>query len=311
MVARQHVAVWRRRSKRRAKDKEALDSYIKSYVTDRPDGIKYFTIESLYRKVNGNVDGLEARIGPNPTPIVVVPKDPPPAETPALKTDNPETKATPEVKPDAAPEIKAEPSPETFAPPKKDDVPEPKAAPEAKPEVTPEVSPEPTPDSSVPSKKDDVPEPKAAPEIKPEATPSPSPEAAPVTESTPKPQSEIKTGDAPAEKTALVKTDTETSQPPQEANKDKPKKDLFDPVIITIPKPESAKPADTAAKPADAEKQPESEAKKAADAGAERPRVVAEKETPKCSITFSQENVSLLNNGGGIGILVGIEGEGI
>lgn len=48
------------------KDKEALDSYIKSYVTDRPTPWKYGTIEALYRKVNGGTDGLEDKIGANP-----------------------------------------------------------------------------------------------------------------------------------------------------------------------------------------------------------------------------------------------------
>jgi tetratricopeptide (TPR) repeat protein len=247
-------------------DKEALDNYIKSYTTDRPDGIKYLTIETVYRRIYGNSDGLEAKIGPNPSPVVVQ-KDPPPAEAIVTKTDNPETKAAPEAKP----EIKTDPSPES--------------APEIKPESTP----------AAPSNAD--------------ATPSPSPGAATITESTQKPSPEIRTGETPAEKPAVIKTGAETSAPQQELSKDTPKKDLFDPVIITIPKPEGEKPVDAAAKPAvEAEDQPE--AKKPEDAGAGRPRVVAEKETPKCSITFSQENVSLLNNGGGIGILVGIEGEG-
>ena len=52
------------------KDKEALDSYIQSYKTDRPSGVRYSVIESLYRKVNGSTDGLEEKIGPNPFPTV-------------------------------------------------------------------------------------------------------------------------------------------------------------------------------------------------------------------------------------------------
>lgn len=251
-------------------DKEALDNYIKSYITDRPDGIKYFTIESVYRRIHGNTDGLEAKIGPNPSPIVVK-KDPSPVESPVTKTDNPETKATPETKPEATPEIKTEPSPEA------------KPTPEAKTETTPEIKTEPSPEGSTPPKNEET---KTTLGAKPETTP------------------EIKVEPAPA-------PSPQQDAPPHETNKDKSRKDLFDPVIITIPGPGAGKPADNPAKPtADSEKQPEPAAKKPEEAGAERPRVVAEKETPKCAITFSQENVSLLNNGGGIGILVGIEGEG-
>jgi len=46
------------------KDKEALDSYLQSYKTDKPDYIKYVTIEGLYKKINGSTDGLEALVGP-------------------------------------------------------------------------------------------------------------------------------------------------------------------------------------------------------------------------------------------------------
>lgn len=52
------------------KDKEALDSYIQSYITDRPSPLRYGVIESLYRRVNGGTDGLEEKIGPNPLPTV-------------------------------------------------------------------------------------------------------------------------------------------------------------------------------------------------------------------------------------------------
>ncbi|MGD9562049.1 MAG: tetratricopeptide repeat protein [Pyrinomonadaceae bacterium] len=64
------------------KDQEALDSYTRSYVTDRPTGWKYSAIEALYRKVNGSTDGLEAQIGPNPLTASFDPKtiEPPPVE---------------------------------------------------------------------------------------------------------------------------------------------------------------------------------------------------------------------------------------
>lgn len=48
------------------KEKEALEHYIKSYVTDRPNALRYGVIEGLYRRVNGHTEGLEEKIGPNP-----------------------------------------------------------------------------------------------------------------------------------------------------------------------------------------------------------------------------------------------------
>ncbi len=54
------------------KDAEALESYIKSYVTDRPSSARYGVIEALYKRVNGSSEGLEEKIGPSPGPIVAV-----------------------------------------------------------------------------------------------------------------------------------------------------------------------------------------------------------------------------------------------
>jgi tetratricopeptide (TPR) repeat protein len=52
------------------KDAEALDSYIKSYKTDKPDAARYIVVATLYKKVRGTDDGLEAEIGPNPIAVV-------------------------------------------------------------------------------------------------------------------------------------------------------------------------------------------------------------------------------------------------
>ena len=52
------------------KDKEALDSYIQSYKTDRPSALRYGVIESLYVKMHGNREGLEDLIGANPQSAV-------------------------------------------------------------------------------------------------------------------------------------------------------------------------------------------------------------------------------------------------
>jgi hypothetical protein len=63
------------------KDSEALDSYIKSYKTDKPDVLKYVIVETLYKKVNGNTVELEAKIGANPLTAFSSPASVKPLET--------------------------------------------------------------------------------------------------------------------------------------------------------------------------------------------------------------------------------------
>lgn len=48
------------------KPEEALDAYLKSYNTEQPSETKRFMIELLYRKVKGNLEGLDDLIGANP-----------------------------------------------------------------------------------------------------------------------------------------------------------------------------------------------------------------------------------------------------
>jgi tetratricopeptide (TPR) repeat protein len=55
------------------KNDQALLSYIKSYVAGGPDPVHRAVIESVYKKVNGTLEGLDDKIGPavtaaNPTP---------------------------------------------------------------------------------------------------------------------------------------------------------------------------------------------------------------------------------------------------
>lgn len=70
------------------KPEEALDSYVKAYLDDKPSAIRYVIIESLYKKIKGNTDGLNDLIGPNPFPtvasqIAAAPED---APTPVTET---------------------------------------------------------------------------------------------------------------------------------------------------------------------------------------------------------------------------------
>ncbi len=159
------------------KDADALDAYIKCYKSSGPNAFRYSVIAGLYKKINGNTEGLDLKVGPDPTPPVV-------AETVAQKT---------------TPELKTEPLP---TPP-----------PEIKTETTTETKPEPTP--------------------------TPTPEA-------------------------------------PKASDEKPK-ELFPPVVITIPSSD--------AKPADAT------------------------EVKPCTITASEESVTLENGGGDIALIIGVEGD--
>lgn len=62
------------------KPEEALDSYIRAYRDDNPSPVRYVVIESLYRKIKGNTDGLETLIGRNPLPPIAAQA----AETPII-----------------------------------------------------------------------------------------------------------------------------------------------------------------------------------------------------------------------------------
>lgn len=265
------------------KDAEALDNYIKSYVTDRPSGIKYLTIASLYRKVHGNIDGLEAKIGVNPDAGTAA-ENTGPAPVPSPSTDVPS----------AVPVAETTPAPE--------------------PKTTPEIRPTPSSDPvAAGAQEETTPKTSSTPEAEPEPTPGPppkveaTPETSPAGETFPTPSPEPSPDIAPADKPDNVKSD-----PEKPANSpDKPKqRDLFDPVVITVPSAGPSKSRNLPPNPP-----AEGEGKKTDSSGAERPRVVGEKtkpgpEAPRCAITFSQENIALANNGGSIGLLVGIDGEG-
>lgn len=111
---------------------EALDSYYKSYRSGTPDPIKYSMIESLYKRVNGSTDGLEAKIGANPLKIA-------PDQTIAQNTS---PTPTPEATPLPTPEITPtpEPSPSVVA----TQTPTPEPQPTATPVSTPTKAPKAT-----------------------------------------------------------------------------------------------------------------------------------------------------------------------
>jgi tetratricopeptide (TPR) repeat protein/uncharacterized membrane protein YgcG len=147
---------------------EALNSYIRSYVSGEPDPVRRQLIEQLYRKVNGSLDGLDQRLsssvssGPvaSTSPEASAGTGPPPVSTETV-SGSPSSQPTPapiellpEVGPTPSPEIGSAPDAEKKAdsaiktttiksPPPE---PTPSRTPEATQSPTPEPTPSPTPE---------------------------------------------------------------------------------------------------------------------------------------------------------------------
>ena len=189
---------------------------------------------------------------------------------------------------------KTDPTPETKSAP----TPEPTVAPSPTPEATPSASPspevpktEPTPETTPVVIKVE-PTPETTPEIKVEPSPSPIPVAAEATP-TPTPTPEIET-----KPTQAVPEPTPTPTPAG--------KDLFPPVIITIPPPTTVAKAEKAEPKAEpiAEQSPETSPTEV------RPRVIEPKtdeSQPPCVLTLSEDSITLDKNGGDLAVIVGSE----
>ena len=134
---------------------EALSYYIKSYNSGANDSVRRVTIEQLYRKVNGSLDGLDNRIGAARTMSAVAA----PAAGSGSTTNAAEQLNSTEA-PAATPAPGPTPTPEPIQP-----SPSPEPTPVNPP--VPEATPTPTPESS--------PTPESTP------TPTPSPESTPAT----------------------------------------------------------------------------------------------------------------------------------
>lgn len=315
------------------KDAEALDFYIKSYKTAAPNAFSYATIESLYKKVNGSTDGLELKIGakpvsaPLPEPVAVKPDPTPeakvdasplpsPAESPTTN-ETPAATPTPAEEPKPTPElVKATPTPDEAKPV------------ESKPEATPEASPVPsivpiataTPDvAKLPESKPDE-----SPTPSPSPTATPEPTATPAETPVPTPAVEVK----PAEEPSPTPSESPTATPTQEVAKPSPEattKELFPPVIISIPKPAASpvkagdpeaatktpeptltptpSPTPATEKP---EATPETTTPLETTVSESRPRVVRTPEPVKpCTLTVSEETVTLQSGGGDLAVIVG------
>jgi tetratricopeptide (TPR) repeat protein len=159
--------------------KEALEAYIKSYNNDQPDKFRRLTVEGVYRKVNGNTDGLDKLIGPNPFEEAVAQVTETPTPTPTV-----EPSATP------APTIETTPTPVVKSVVKADFSPTPSPSPDSTPiaEITPTPTVQPTPEKSLEIENSTL-TPTSQRTIEPAVTPTPEikTETKPDSKSTPKP----------------------------------------------------------------------------------------------------------------------------
>ncbi len=297
------------------KENDALDAYLKSYPADAPSAVKYSVVESLYRKVNGSDAGLEAKIGAKPTMPAAEP------ETPVLTA-----LAVPKIA--SAPEsaMAAALPPETPAP-------EPEISIE-KPAATVSTAPVELikPNTNLPNNAAKNEPPTAPPTVAeiaaPEAKQTPLPPALPDdSPSTGKPVVIIA-------ETAPKKFRAKPAPPISQissvpANNDV--KPLFEPIIIQVPKTETVKsPKPAATENPSSQTPPTPVGTQTSPVGSEpadalktkfpasspdifRPRVIVTEnisnaaETPRCTLKVSQENVSIINSGGSLSVIVSFE----
>ncbi|HUR96589.1 MAG TPA: hypothetical protein VMZ26_00850 [Pyrinomonadaceae bacterium] len=291
------------------KEAEALTFYIESYKTDKPDYAKYAVVEALYKKLNGSTDGLEAMIGRDRVALTPNIQEIRPSPTPAQNADT----STVNV-PTAVPANSAEPASTVSAPaaeqkdisPKTQEIPPPKTEEIPKKETGDKTS---DPKSEAPIK----PEPAIVdPPVRPRGDPPVTIKEAPPPETEPK-APETKPEPKPQDKNRVSletrhQPDKLAPASPAKNPKASNRKPLFDPIIITIPKSTPVKLSTDSAK---------NETKAAGDAD-KKPGETAETsdghrvpaETPPCMVGVSQENVSLINGGGTVGILVSVEAPG-
>jgi len=275
--------------------REALDAYIKSYKNDKPSVVRYAVVEALYERVNGTKKGLEALIGENPLGV----------------SDSETSKITPEPTPEAT---RTEPVIPTGVPVSKEPVKENTSTEIISIVETAQPSSTPAPEAETVQT---IPDPVQTAEQSVEPTPTPT--LAVTTEEVPNPI--VQKEPEPETNSTAANTETKTVSP-------------FDPVVIIVgktekaPEPKAAGQQNTAlpetpanetlngaAAAENLENKILTDSGEPTDdkAGTTRKRIVDgikinEQIAEKCSIYASQETVSILNDGGSLGILIGIEG---
>ena len=316
------------------KEKDALDAYVKAYASSEPDAAKYAAIAAIFTRVNGGTEGLETLIGANPTKTAEKVTEAPPtksvetaketntarieekpiakAEVPGNVTTGDDKTTDPKKLPEPVTEIptsvpvetnkKSDPASVEEKPIGKTDAAlpvskieekqtEPKGPPERVTE-TPTRAPAETP--KIEEKQSEL---KALPE-KVTETPTPaSVETSKKTDSRPADEKPVARDNVPPPVTK-VDDKAEVSTKPVEKETER---SLFEPVVIEVKR--STNPAKTTDKSRDSDEKV-----------AHRTRVVGNREVvgkapPPCTVTISEENISLIADGGSIGVLVGVDGE--
>jgi tetratricopeptide (TPR) repeat protein len=172
---------------RQDKKTEALSYYIKSFNAGEPDPGRRAVIEQLYRKVNGSLDGLEARIGPAPPVNVQTPAP----STPDKTGDNP-------AQPTSSPETTPAPTPALPGTPVAEPASTTSSTSPGTPATTPEATPSPQAGSPVTTTAEPTSSPQPAPDASPSPPPTPSPTSTP--ETTPSRASASSLAASPVEK---------------------------------------------------------------------------------------------------------------
>lgn len=267
------------------KNDEALRAYVTSYKTDKPNIARYIAISSLYKKVNGSIDGLEQQIGPSPlantvasTPPVAVPEPTP--ETVTTQTRLPatlpvanDTAAKPsESRPEEAKPIEEKKEPVAEPPaevkqetsvPAEEKPAEPKKIEDLKPvgPNPPEAKPEPSPAEQKPidekketpaeanpveEKKEPQPEPSPTESKPEEVKKEPASETSEKPPDTPKPIVEDPKPEPKIEKPSETKPVTEASLEPKKPEDAPPPTEE-----PARPKPQENKPAEPEAQPSE------------------------------------------------------------
>lgn len=176
---------------------DALNAYIKSYLSGEPDLTRRALIERLYVQVNGSPDGLDQRIGPAPSTASASIQSP--ADAPAQPIASPEASATP-----VSTEAEAQPKasiPETTKTSERA-TPETSPSPQNEPSPVPSPSEEPSPTTPTESPE----QPTTTPSPTPEATPASTPDESSKAESQPRPtSSEPSLADIPVKPPEVLK----------------------------------------------------------------------------------------------------------
>ena len=273
----------------------------------------------------------QAKVEPSPSSmrVLVTSTLPQPEAAPSPKPEEtpiPETTPTPETKPTPSPSPTVEPTPEASP------------TPEIKTEVAPEIKTTPSPEVKTTPETTVEPAPETVSKVEP--TPNPPTETKPekiiveVTDPLKKTTAETKTepapgstpGNAKSEKTVVEVTDPLEKKPAETKTQANINKPLFDPIVINVPKSETPKPKSESVEetpsetPKTEEPKPETQPKLTEEkpktddslaSGEQRVRVIVTDnltgENPSCSLMVGQTSISLLNNGGNLGVLVGYD----